>query len=121
MTPEPSPQSRHCVRCDKGLTRAAKLVKGLPVCSACAFRYSAIRPCSNCGTPSNRLSRSTRLGFTEPVCDRCRTQDHATCAMCRRYRLPVSYDISGKPLCKHCTPGSQVTHRCPACNLEVPG
>src|SRR5699024_3299759 len=110
---------RTCLRCGGTFRKAGRLVRGGAVCSSCAPHFRPATACSACGQPSKRVSRVS--WFDGPVCDSCRKPDHVTCAVCRRHRSCAGETAEGKPVCRDCLPGEEITHACPDCGEQTPG
>jgi len=113
---------RTCLRCGKFTPLAGKLVGSSAVCGACSPHFRERRPCTGCGRLSSRLSRPLFTGLQDELCDSCRRGlTDATCAVCRKHRRVAGRNEGGKPLCKDCLPGQEVSHDCPQCGTRVPG
>lgn len=122
VCPSCARERRTCLRCNKPLPRAAKIIAGGAVCGACAPYFNERKPCSQCGRPSLRLSSAPRHGVYEKICDRCRNRlTHRTCSVCHRYRRVAGELPNGKSFCTECAPEAPQTHRCPGCDTVVPG
>ena len=68
---------RTCMRCDKPVPQAAKLVGKRAVCNTCAPYFRERRHCANCGKLSFRVSASLSSGIEGQICDSCRTATKA--------------------------------------------
>lgn len=114
--------ARTCLRCGKFTPIAGKLVGQGAVCKACAPHFRESRLCTCCGRLSTRISRPLFLGLQDEVCDSCRNSlNHATCAVCNRYRPIHGRGEDDRPHCKDCTPTLRLTHACPSCGNSVNG
>lgn len=114
--------SRTCLRCGRFVVQAGKLVGDGAVCEACAPYFRERRQCPGCGRMTSRLSRPLFAELSEAVCDSCREKlTHATCSGCSRYRPIEGRKEDGKPFCRDCIPGREVSHLCPDCDRAVPG
>lgn len=108
------PRGAACIRCGKATSSHSMQTKEGPVCTYCRRYMEPEQPCANCGRPSRHLAANYKLGFTQPVCNRCQTAGHKTCSQCRKYRAVHSNDGAGRPLCAHCA-NETVAFRCPEC------
>lgn len=109
--------ARPCVRCGERGRRVGLMTEYGPVCSACRPHFISPKPCGECGKPSNRLSRVSRLGLQVQVCPACARSDFATCQACRRHRLLARAE-DGRMLCKACLTIGTVS--CPVCGGQMP-
>lgn len=109
--------SRPCVRCGAAGRSVGLMTKYGPVCNACRPHFVVPKPCGECGKPSNRLSRVSRLELRVQVCPLCARRDFATCQGCRRHRLLAKAE-DGRMLCKVCN--SVGTVNCPDCGELMP-
>lgn len=109
--------ARPCVRCGESGRNVGLMTKYGPVCNACRPHFVVPKPCGECGKPSNRLSRVSRLGLKVQVCPLCARRDFATCQGCRRHRLLAKAE-DGRMLCSACL--SVGTVSCPACGELMP-
>lgn len=108
--------AKPCARCHKTDYDTGKLTKYGMVCNACAPYFRELKPCELCGTPSNRLTKVSRLNHDLSVCPKCARADHETCPACRRHRLLVTKN--GKKLCKKCHEIGEVP--CAQCQQPMP-
>lgn len=88
-----------------------------PVCNACRPHFVDPKPCGECGKPSNRLSRVSRLGLDVQVCPVCARRDFATCQSCRRHRI-LAESRDGRLLCSLCMSVGAVS--CRDCGEQMP-
>ncbi len=110
---------RICIRCKKLIEkrRIGLIVDDGPVCNSCARYFRPPKQCPECGAISYYLARDLKLGFTEPVCEKCRRSKHATCSKCRKHRQVAEITDKGKPICKECL--LQIApFICPKCGKE---
>lgn len=112
---------RVCLRCEKPVLRAGRIVNGKPACPSCAKYFQEMRVCTRCGKVARSLSRI--IGVTEdPVCPACRRQlVCATCSVCGKHRERFAVSADGKPLCKKCAANPYASHDCPDCSRPVGG
>lgn len=110
---------RRCLRCDGKMKKAGRLLNGRSLCPSCAPHFGVPRTCPSCGETARKMSKAP--GSDLLVCERCRKADYVTCATCRRHRRKAGVGTDGRPVCKHCLPGAEVTHECPDCGREAPG
>lgn len=115
-------KTRTCLRCDKAVPRAGKVINGRPICPSCAPYFNEPQVCTSCGKSSQRLSRAVKFGLNNPMCQSCRgTLTHKTCGFCRKHRPVHGTTEDGKGYCASCIPGHQQHHSCPGCGLTLPG
>ena len=115
-------KTRKCLRCEKAVPRAGKVINGKPVCPSCAPYFNEPQLCSSCGQLSKRVTRLPKLGLDNPMCDACRRKvTHATCSFCRKHRSVHGITDDGKEYCVSCIPGHQQYHPCPSCGVSLPG
>lgn len=112
---------RVCIRCNRLTPVAGLLVEGKPVCPSCVPHFKEPKICPECGRSSLYLSRDAVLGFSEPVCERCRRGHHKTCSICRKYRPVDRLDENSRPICKKCSAQHRESHPCPECGKEATG
>lgn len=106
-----------CLHCEKVDPDRGKTTAGGRICGACAQRLRQPEPCELCGTPSNRLARSSRLGHDLRVCPRCARATNGTCAACRRHR-PLETAADGRLLCAPCRDEGE--RPCEQCGETMP-
>ena len=108
---------RRCIRCERDVPRAGRVVADGVACPSCAYHFLPERPCPSCGRDAPRLSVVDGRG--DAVCDRCRrSAGFATCSCCGRHRRAAA-EIDGRPRCGPCVGG--VEHACPDCRRPVSG
>lgn len=111
-------KDKPCARCGKEPKYAiGKMTPYGPVCNACSVYFREAEPCEACGTHSPRLSRVLRQGHGLRLCPKCAQLDHATCNVCRRYKL-LSEAADGRMLCKACLEQGEVS--CTCCGKPMP-
>lgn len=114
--------TRKCLRCEKPVPRAGKVINGKPVCPSCTPYFNEPKVCSSCGQPSKRVTRLPKYGLENPMCDACRRKvTHVTCSFCRKHRPVHGITEDGKEYCISCIPGHQQYHLCPGCGVSLPG
>lgn len=106
-----------CVRCQRVGQPVGLMTEYGPACDSCRVYFLEPQPCEVCGILSQRLSRAATEGGDKRVCPRCATQDHRTCAECRRYR-PCEPGLDGKWRCKACVDLGAVP--CETCSKPMP-
>lgn len=112
---------RQCVRCEKPVPRAGKIVETGVCCPACAPYFRPLEPCERCGTPARALSRLRELGSSERLCAKCRSAvTHATCQFCRRHRKKAG-TADGRAYCTACGPHGGASRICSGCDQKVVG
>lgn len=109
--------ARPCVRCGASGRNVGMMTRYGPVCNACRPHFVDPKPCGECGKPSNRLSRVSRLGLDVQVCPICARRDFATCQSCRRHRL-LAETRDGRLLCSPCISIGAVS--CRDCGVQMP-
>jgi hypothetical protein len=115
-------ETRRCLRCERPVWKAARIVDGHPVCGRCVTHFLDPEPCAWCGVATVHLSRAPGVGINEKICNSCRNKlTHRSCAVCRRYRPVAGLLATGKPHCQACVPGAEQTHPCPDCGSILPG
>lgn len=67
---------------------------------------------------SLHLARDFKKGFTEPVCQRCRSKGNITCPGCRKYRRPAGTNAVGQVVCQQCLVTDSEAFICPKCGHE---
>jgi len=112
---------RRCLRCNRLVPIAGKIVEGRPVCPSCVPHFKKPLPCPECGRHSSYLARDKAAGFDEPVCERCRRKNFKTCSICRKHRKVHCLTGDGKPLCKNCAETEGQSHVCSECGGEAQG
>lgn len=113
---------RTCIRCEKSVPRASKIVDGKPVCPSCAPYFSVPAICPHCERESIRLAALPSAGIKEKICQSCRNRHtHATCGVCRKHRKVAHSSPDGGSLCSACYDDPNVSHACPDCGVGVPG
>lgn len=114
--------TRKCLRCEKPVPRAGKIINGKPVCPSCTPYFNEPKTCSSCGQLAKRLTRLPKYGLEDPMCDTCRRKvTHVTCSFCRKHRPVHGITDDGKEYCIWCIPGHQHYHPCPGCGVSLPG
>ena len=106
-----------CIRCAKVDERRGRNTADGRLCNACAQRLRPAEPCELCTTPSNRLSRCSRLGHDLRVCPRCARAGHGTCTACGRHR-PLEAGPDGRQLCRPCREEGE--RPCETCGRATP-
>lgn len=106
-----------CVRCQRVGQPVGLMTEYGPACDSCRVYFVEPQPCEACGVFSQRLSRAAAEGGDKRVCPRCATQDHRTCAECRRYR-PCEPGMDGKWRCRACMDLGAVP--CETCSMPMP-
>jgi integrase len=71
-----------------------------------------------CGHESHHLARDFKLGFLEPVCERCRRKQHITCPVCGKHRKPAGVSRAGLTVCRQCLELGDAPFICPQCGKE---
>ena len=109
---------RHCLRCGKSVPQAGMVLAEGVVCPSCVRYYHEPQHCSACGVTSVHLARALKLGFTEPVCPRCRRKTHKTCPTCGKNRELVGSNAKGQSVCRKCLENAGRPFLCPVCGRQ---
>lgn len=88
------------------------------VCPSCVRYFRAPKTCPVCGRVSYHLSRDSRAGFHEPVCERCRRRAHITCPVCGKHRMAAGTNHTGQAVCRRCLEMGEARYVCPRCGRE---
>lgn len=115
-------KTRKCLRCNKAVPKAGKVINGQPVCPACTPYFNEPQTCTSCGKASMRVLRAPKFGLNNPMCQPCRRKlTHKTCSVCRKHRPIFGVTDDGKAYCTSCIPGQQKSHSCTGCGVSLPG
>lgn len=112
--------TRTCLRCNRPVIHASRIIDGRPVCPSCAPHFNPVARCPRCDRDAKIFGYDKVTG--ERVCNRCLTRlTHVTCTACGKYRRRAGDDPDGPKICRACAAEPGVSHRCPDCRTVVPG
>jgi hypothetical protein len=109
---------RRCLRCGKPVPQAGLVLAEGVVCPSCVRYFHEPQHCSACGAESVHLARAFKLGFTEPVCPRCRRKEHKTCPTCGKNRELAGTNAKGQSVCRKCLESAGRPFLCPVCGRQ---
>lgn len=111
-------KDRSCLRCGKPVPKASMTLDEGVLCWPCSVHHREPKPCPVCGQLSLRLSRDSKRGFTEQVCEHCRRKGNVTCGACGKNRHPAGTLPDGRVVCKTCLERADQPFICPQCGKE---
>ena len=108
-----------CIRCKKTQYTNGKITEYGPVCNVCAKYYTQYRKCSVCKQNDKPTSNRTLVdGSQKLLCQKCHSKTLPVCCSCGYRKMPFSYQLDQKPLCKTCS--IEVTRNCKICGDKFP-
>lgn len=112
-------KDKPCIRCKKTKYTNGKITQYGPVCNVCAKYYTQYRKCSICKQTNKPTSNRTLVdGSKKLLCQKCHSKTLPVCHSCGYRKIPFSYQLNHKPLCKICS--IEVTRDCKECGKKFP-
>lgn len=101
---------RRCGECGKGISKAQRIHKGMPICASCYHSIFMKKHCSRCGSQTVAHKNNPA-----PVCHACVIKDRS-CLRCGKPVVRAGLLIGNQATCASCAPYFREKKPCPRCD-----
>jgi hypothetical protein len=103
-------EHRTCGECGKGIAKAQRIHKGVPICVSCYHRIFMKKHCSRCGSQT-----VVHKNDPAPICHACVIKDRS-CLRCGKLVVRAGLLIGDQAACASCAPYFRDKKPCPRCD-----